>query len=240
MKNYLKNLIIIFIISLLIFGAVNLYLGWDIYKQSINSSLVSVGVSEKKSNKFDFNELKTDKYKEYSTDFYTFYYPQDYVLSVLPYSITFTKDLEKIAELKIVNLKSENFEDFNSPTGNYFFTQSEDLADIKNLPEFFNSYLLNQDNSIKKTISEFYIANSVEENSNELAFKKYRVNSYQVADKFKIIGLNETDNTLNNIVVYSNDDLIVVANLTMPSIEEYEYFTSLLSVINIGVQKTSN
>jgi hypothetical protein len=237
MKKFIYILIIVLTISLVTIVSVNIYLGWDFYKQSVNNFFVSVGLAEKKVSYFDFNEVTTDKYKTYSTDFYTFYYPDEYLLSVFPDFLTFTKDLEKIAELKVINLKAQNFEDFNRTGGNYFFTQNQDLSDLKNLPEFYNSFLVNPDPKIVKAESEFFIARDTLEDSNELVFTKFKVNTYQVENNFKIIGLNETDNVLNNIVVYANNDLIVVANLQMPTIQEYEYFTTLITLINLGIQK---
>ena len=240
MKKYISIIITILIICILAFIGIYLYLGREIYQQSLNSFLISSGLKEKEVNKFDINKVDTNNFKSYSTDFYTFYYPENYLINILPNSIAFIKDLNQIAELKIINLNADKFDNFEEVSGNYFFTRDSELKEVQNLPEFYNSFFNTKDLNIKKDETVFLISHDLYNESNELRFKKYKVNSYEFFDNFKFLGFTDTEDGLNNIVMYSDNNLLIIGYLTMPDREELIFFINLVTLVNKGLTQEAS
>lgn len=229
MKKYISITLITFFLALLTYLGIYIYNGREIYIQSYNKALIDLNLKKEVTNNLDDNNINLSTYKNFSTDFYTFYYPEDYFLSALPNYITFTKNLKEIAKLKIINLKSEKFEDFQKVSNNYFFTTDKSLGELQNIPEFYNSFLINRNETIKKNESEFYISSNLDNEENNLKFRKYKVTSYDVLDKFKFISLSLENNDLEKIIAYTDGNLLIIGELNMPSVKEYQYFTNLIT-----------
>jgi hypothetical protein len=200
--------------------------------QALNSFLIQNGLQSRKDNTEDLTEIDTTKLKNYSTDFYVFYYPENYSLSFLSNSLIFYKDFEQIADVKILNLNSDNFGDFDKNTGNYFFSTNTDLSDTSNLPDFYNRFLVNINNDLIKKQQDIYVSYNTDTENKEQVFKRYKVNFYETINEYKVIGMYDPERGLDNIFLYTDNNILVVANLTMPSQDELNYFLMLITLIN--------
>jgi hypothetical protein len=219
-------------VTIVVIG-ISIYSSKDFYQQAWNQLLINNGYKKREANILDISKLDTSKMQNYSTDFYVIYYPQNYILSFLNDSLIFYKDLDQIAKLKIINLKSDKFEDFEKISGNYFFSQNINFDDPMNIPEFFNKYLAVFQNDLIKPGDTFYVAHEEYNSSpNELNFKKYTASLYTLTNQYKFIMLTDSEDILKNIILLSDGEILIAGYLTMPSTEELNYFIGIIPFVN--------
>jgi hypothetical protein len=232
MKKYLNYLISIFLVSTLVIVSLYIYDFKDMYSQALNQLLIKNGFKQRQDNTADLDKVDLSKLNTYKSDFYILYYPDNYYLSFLNNSLIFYKELEQIADVKIINLKSDTFPDFDINYGNYFLSLDTNLKEVSNLPDFYNKYLNNLNDADIKKDQDIFIAYNPNQEESELAFKKYKVNLYGLVGEYKTIGMSDSEKPLENIFIFADSNLLIVANLNMPSFEELNYFLMLINLIN--------
>lgn len=233
MKKYISTILIIVILGIFLFLSLSIYSARDLYNQALNQFLISNGLKETESNTFDILKFRTSDLNSYSSDFYVIYYPKDYVISFLEDSLIFYKDLEQIAKLKIINLKSDNPEEFQKVSEDYLFTQDINFDNPMNLPEFYNKYLFNFQNDLIKQGDIFYVSHEeYNTTENELNFKKYVTGFYNRTNSYNFLLLTDPEDDLKNIIMLSDGELLITGYLKMPTAEELNYFVGIIPFIN--------